>query len=64
MDAKPALDPHQDHLDRLQEFGYNEQEARFLYLPLPIQDTSHVTNSSASPTKPRAVLFIGLRPNC
>src|SRR5216683_6227041 len=32
MDAKPALDPHQDHLDGLQDFGYNEQEARFLYL--------------------------------
>ena len=32
MDAKPGLDPHQDHLDRLREFGYNEQEARFLYL--------------------------------
>ena len=32
MDAKPGLDPHQDHLDRLQEFGYNEQEAHFLYL--------------------------------
>jgi hypothetical protein len=32
MDAKPGLDPHQDHLDRLQEFGYNEQEANFLYL--------------------------------
>ena len=32
MDSKPALDPHQDHLDRLRDFGYNEQEARFLYL--------------------------------
>jgi len=32
MDAKPALDPHQDHLDRLRDSGYNEQEARFLYL--------------------------------
>ncbi len=32
MDAKPALDPHQDHLDRLRDFGYNEQEARFLFL--------------------------------
>jgi hypothetical protein len=32
MDTKPGLDPHQDHLDRLQEFGYNEQEAHFLYL--------------------------------
>src|SRR5216683_3874836 len=35
----------------------------FFTWPLPIQDTSHVTNSSASPTKPRAVLFIGLPPN-
>ena len=32
MDAKPALDPRQDHLDRLQEFGFNEQGAHFLYL--------------------------------
>jgi hypothetical protein len=32
MDAKPALDPHQDHLDRLQDFDYNKHEARFLYL--------------------------------
>lgn len=32
MDAKPALDPHQNHLDRLQDSGYNNQEARFLYL--------------------------------
>ena len=32
MDSKPALDPHQEHLDRLRDFGYNEQEARFLYL--------------------------------
>jgi hypothetical protein len=32
MDAKPGLDPHQDHLDRLRDFGYNEQEAHFLYL--------------------------------
>src|SRR5216684_4240623 len=32
MDAKPALDPHLDHLDRLQDSGYNEREARFLYL--------------------------------
>jgi hypothetical protein len=32
MDSKPGLDPHQDHLDRLQDFGYNEREARFLYL--------------------------------
>ena len=32
MDSKLALDPHQDHLDRLRDFGYNEQEARFLYL--------------------------------
>jgi hypothetical protein len=32
MDAKPALDPHRDHFDRLREIGYNEQEARFLYL--------------------------------
>jgi len=32
MDAKPGLDPHQDQLDRLRQFGYNEQEARFLYL--------------------------------
>jgi len=32
MDSEPALDPHQDHLDRLRDFGYNEQEARFLYL--------------------------------
>ncbi len=32
MDAKPVLDPHQDHLDRLRDFGYNKQEARFLYL--------------------------------
>jgi len=32
MDAKPGLDPHQGHLDRLQEFGYNEQGAHFLYL--------------------------------
>ncbi len=32
MDAKPGLDPHQDHLDRLRDFGYNKQEARFLYL--------------------------------
>jgi hypothetical protein len=31
MDAKP-LDPYQDHLDRLRDFGYKEQEARFLYL--------------------------------
>jgi len=32
MDSEPALDPHRDHLDRLRDFGYNEQEARFLYL--------------------------------
>jgi hypothetical protein len=32
MDSNPALDPHQDHLDRLQDFGYTEREARFLYL--------------------------------
>lgn len=32
MDSKPALDPHQEHLDRLRDFGYNEQEAGFLYL--------------------------------
>jgi len=32
MDAKPAIDPHQDHLDRVRDFGYNGQEARFLYL--------------------------------
>src|SRR5260370_9033787 len=32
MDAKPVLDPHQDHLDRLRDFGSNKQEARFLYL--------------------------------
>jgi hypothetical protein len=32
MDPEPALDPHQDHFDRLQDFGYNEQEARFLFL--------------------------------
>jgi hypothetical protein len=32
MDSKLALDPHQDDLDRLRDFGYNEQEARFLYL--------------------------------
>jgi hypothetical protein len=32
MDAKPALDPHKDHLDRLRDFGYNEQEARFIFL--------------------------------
>ena len=32
MDSTLALDPHQDHLDRLRNFGYNEQEARFLYL--------------------------------
>ena len=32
MDSKPALDPRQDHLDRLQDFGYTEREARFLYL--------------------------------
>jgi hypothetical protein len=32
IDSKPALDPHQDHLDRLRHSGYNEQEARFLYL--------------------------------
>src|SRR5205823_8659942 len=32
MDAKPGLDPHQDQLDRLRDFGFNEQEAHFLYL--------------------------------
>jgi hypothetical protein len=32
MDFKPALAPHQDHLDRLRDFGFNEQEARFLFL--------------------------------
>jgi hypothetical protein len=32
MNSKAALDPHQEHLDRLRDFGYNEQEARFLYL--------------------------------
>ena len=32
MDSKPALDPHQDYLDELRDFGYNEPEARFLYL--------------------------------
>jgi hypothetical protein len=32
MDARSGLDPHQDHLDRLRGFGYNEQEAHFLYL--------------------------------
>ena len=32
MDSEPALDPHQDHLDRLQDFGFNEHEARFLCL--------------------------------
>jgi hypothetical protein len=32
MDAKPALDPRQDHLDGLRDFGFNEQEAHFLYL--------------------------------
>jgi len=31
-EAKPALDPHRNHLDRLQELGFNEQEAHFLYL--------------------------------
>jgi hypothetical protein len=36
----------------------------FFTWPLSIQDTSHAANSSASPTKLRAVLFIGLRPNC
>jgi hypothetical protein len=32
MDSEPALDPHQEQLDRLRDFGYNGQEARFLYL--------------------------------
>jgi hypothetical protein len=32
VDSTLALDPHQDHLDRLRDFGYNEHEARFLYL--------------------------------
>ena len=32
MDSKPALDPHQDHLHRLRNFGYTEHEARFLCL--------------------------------
>jgi hypothetical protein len=32
MDARSGLDPHQDHLDRLQDFGHTEREARFLYL--------------------------------
>ncbi len=32
MDTKPALEPHQDGLDGLRGFGYNEQEARFLDL--------------------------------
>jgi hypothetical protein len=32
MDSEPALDPHQDQLDRLRDFGFNEQEAHFLYL--------------------------------
>ena len=32
MDSKPALDPQQDHLNRLRDSGYNEQEARFLSL--------------------------------
>jgi len=30
--AKPGLDLHQDQLDRLRDYGFNEQEARFLYL--------------------------------
>ncbi len=32
MDSKPALDPHQEYICRLRDFGYNKQEARFLYL--------------------------------
>lgn len=32
MDFKPAIEGQQDHLCRLRGFGYNEQEARFLYL--------------------------------
>lgn len=32
MDSKPAIEPHQDHHNRLRGFGYNEQEARFLDL--------------------------------
>jgi len=32
MDTKSGLDPHQRHLDRLRDFGYTEQEARFLSL--------------------------------
>lgn len=32
IDAKPGPDPHQDQFDRLRDFGFNEQEARFLYL--------------------------------
>ncbi len=45
MDSKPALDPHQEHLDRLRDFGYNKQEARFLYLaatPFRILHTSPI----------------------
>jgi len=53
-----------EHLAALIDLGYNDQEARFLYLAATIRDTSPVTNSSASPTEPRAVLFIGLQPNC
>jgi len=32
MDAKPGLASHQAQLDRLRDYGFNEQEARFLYL--------------------------------
>jgi hypothetical protein len=32
MDTKSGLYPHQDHLNRLQDLGYTDREARFLYL--------------------------------
>jgi len=32
MDPAPGLEPYKDHRDRLREFGYNDQEVRFLDL--------------------------------
>jgi hypothetical protein len=32
MDSEPALDPRRGQLDRVRDSGFNQQEARFLYL--------------------------------